>query len=68
MNFIKNHKDMNYYTETISDYEGIINGLYESYNYETVETKDDVESKYNAYLENVTLIKHVEQLMLVYFK
>ena len=24
--------------------------------------------KYNAYLENVTLIKHVEQLMLVYFK
>ena len=68
MNFIKNHKDMNYYTETIFDYEGITNGLYESYNYETVETKDDIESKYNAYLENVTLVKHVEQLMLVYFK
>lgn len=68
IDFIKNHKDMNYYTETTIDYEGISNGLYQDYSYETVETKNDIESKYNVYLENVELVKRVERLMLVYFK
>ena len=68
INFIQNHKDMDYYTETIIDYEGIANGLYLGYNYETIETKNDVEAKYNAYLENVKLVKNIERLMLVYFK
>jgi hypothetical protein len=68
IDFIQNHKDMNYYTETIIGYEGIANGLYQGYDYETIESKDDVESKYKAYLENVTLVKFVERLMLGYFK
>ena len=68
IDFIKKHKDENYYTETIIGYEGITNGLYSGYNYETDETKNDVEAKYNAYLENVALVKRIEHLMLVYFK
>lgn len=66
--FIQNHKNMDYYTETIIDYEGIANGLNQNYNYETAETKNDIESKYNVYLENATLVKRIERLMLVYFK
>lgn len=68
IDFIKNHKDMNYYTETIIDYEGLSVGLYQNYNYESAETKNDVESKYNAYLDNVALVKRIEHFMLVYFK
>ena len=68
MDFVQNHSDMDYYTETIVDYEGISNGLYEDYNYETSETKNYVEARYDAYLENVELVKRVERLMLVYFK
>ena len=68
MLFIKNNKDMNYYTETIIDYEGIVNGLYQGYKYETDETKNDVEAKYKTYLENVELVKRIERFMLVYFK
>ena len=68
MDFIQNHKDMDYYTETIIGYEGISNGLNQNYNYETDETKNDIEVKYNVYLENIALVKHIERLMLVYFK
>ena len=68
IDFIENHKNMNYYTETIFDYEGISNGLYQDYKYETSETKNDVEAKYNVYLENRLLVKRIEQMMLVYFK
>ena len=59
---------MNYYTDTIFDYEGISNGLYQDYKYETPETKNDVEAKYNVYLENGLLLKRIEQMMLGYFK
>ena len=66
--FIQNHKDANYYTETITDYEGITNGLYQDYNYKSDENRNDIESKYNTYLENATLVKRIEGFMLVYFK
>ena len=68
IDFIENHKNMNYYTDTIFDYEGISNGLYQDYKYETPETKNDVEAKYNVYLENGLLLKRIEQMMLGYFK
>ena len=68
IDFIENHKYMNYYTDTIFDYEGISNGLYQDYKYETPETKNDVEAKYNVYLENCLLLKRIEQMMLGYFK
>lgn len=68
MKFIESHKYLDYYTETIIDYEGIANGLFSGYNYETVETKENIESKYKAYLDNIALVKRVERLMIIYLK
>lgn len=66
--FVQDHPNYTYYTETIIGYVGIENGLYSKYKYETDETKEIVESRYRTYLSNNELIRNTERMMVSYFK